>query len=92
MRDLDLGLVVADLGHAPADAAAGDHFVALLDRRDRGLMLLHPALLGADHQHIENHEDQEPGKDADEQLPRRRPTGPAGATWTMAHQGSVGWT
>ena len=66
LRDLDLGLVVGDLGHPAADAAAGDHFVALLDRGDRRLMLLHPLLLRTNHQHVEDHEDQEPRGNADE--------------------------
>ena len=64
VRDLDLDLVVADLGHPAADAAAGDDLVALLDRRDRRLMLLHPPLLRADHQHVEDDEDQQPAGDA----------------------------
>ena len=60
LRDLDLGLIVADLGDAAANPAAGDDLVALLDRGDRGLMLLHPPLLRADHQDVEDHEDQQP--------------------------------
>ena len=59
-RELDLDLVVGDLGDLADDAAAGDDLVALLDRRDRRLMLLHPLLLRADHQELEDHEDQEP--------------------------------
>src|SRR5256885_12680163 len=43
--DLHFGLVVADLGDPTADAAAGDHVVALLDRRDCLLILLRAWLL-----------------------------------------------
>ena len=49
-RDLDLDLVVVDLGDLADHAAAGDDVVALLDRGDPRLMLLHPLLLRADHQ------------------------------------------
>src|SRR5689334_15245442 len=40
VRDLDLDLVIANLGHAPADAATGDDVVALFDGGQCCLMLL----------------------------------------------------
>src|SRR6185295_16956621 len=57
--DLDLGVVVHDPGHPAANAARGDDVIALLDRRNGRLMLLHPALLRTDPQHIEDQENDE---------------------------------
>jgi hypothetical protein len=72
LRDLDLDLVVDDLGDPAADAAGGDDLVALLDRGDHRLVLLHPLLLRPDHQQIEDHEDQQPGGSLTDEAARRR--------------------
>ena len=57
--------------------------VALLDRGDRRLMLLHPPLLRADHQEIEDDEDQQPRQRCRSALPTVPLGWPAGAAWTM---------
>src|SRR5437763_16299641 len=43
--ELDLHLMIADLGHLADVPARGDHLIALLDGPDASLVLLHPLLL-----------------------------------------------
>ena len=49
-----------------SDSAAGDDFIALLDGRDRRLVIADALLLRADHQHVEDDEDQEPRREGEE--------------------------
>ena len=67
LRDLDLDLGFIDLGHLADDAAAGDDNVVLLHRSDHRLVLLHPALLRADEQEVEDDEDEDQREDRHEE-------------------------
>ena len=64
--DLDLDKALLDLGHLAQDATGGDDRIALLDRFDRRLQRLHAALLGANHQKIEDDEDKKQRREAEE--------------------------
>ena len=77
LGQLDLDFGVGDLGDLADQAAAGDDAVILLDRHDLGLMFLHPALLGPDHQEVEDDEnqDQRNGLDEEAGAARRRGCG-----------------
>ena len=48
LRNLDFRFVVGDLRHLPADSAAGDDFIALLDGRDRRMVIADALLLGVE--------------------------------------------
>src|SRR5688572_3960026 len=50
--DLDLKLLILDLGHLADDATGGHDRVSAADRRDHRLMLLEPLLLRPDHQEV----------------------------------------
>src|SRR3982751_4699898 len=63
-RDLQGEVLLAKLGDAPDHAARGDHFVALLQRLDHGLLLLGALHLRTDHQEVEQHEHQDDGQEA----------------------------
>src|SRR5688500_2730762 len=58
-RDLQLDLILVDLGHLADQAAAGDGDVVPLHRRDHVAMLLHPPALRADEEEVEDDEDEQ---------------------------------
>lgn len=93
--DFRLDIQVLDLGDAADDAAGGDDLVTLLHRLDRRLQLLHAALLGANHQEIEDDEDQEQRREAEEARNAARAGGAArglGVSRGNEHRTRHGWS
>ena len=83
--ELHLDFGVADLGDLADQPAAGDDAVALLDRGDLRLMLLHPLLLRADQQEPEDDEDQDQRDGLDEEAGAGRRRGRCGEKGNVGH-------
>src|SRR6185503_154231 len=85
--DLELDLILVDLGDLADQAAIGDRRVARLYRHHHRLVLLHPPLLRPDQQEIENDENEDERKDLHHEGGRsaRCGTGGRGKSWSFEH-------